>query len=296
MTLRHMRIFIEVYRELNMTHAAEKLHMAQPAVSRSIQEMERYYGVRLFERLGRRLCATECGRELYGYALHIDEAFSEMEKRLLNWDTSGALRVGATIAIGNRELPGIVRAFEQVRPAMKVKVKIANAELLKAALIYGELDLALTEGASMPPELLSQPFGSDRLILIMPVGSPLAAQRVITLDDVLMQPLLLREKGSACRAMVDRLLEEHGQSVEPAWESASTQALVCAVEAGLGVALLPEALTIDDVKAGRVCAGNIEGVALMREYSIVWHKHKYITPAARLFMDICLAQNMPSSD
>ena len=82
MTIRHIRIFIAVYRAMNMTRAAEELHMAQPAVTRAIQEMEHYYGVRLFERLGRHLAATECAKELYGYAVHIDDTFAVMERRL----------------------------------------------------------------------------------------------------------------------------------------------------------------------------------------------------------------------
>ncbi len=287
MTIRHMRIFIAVYDELNMTRAAQRLHIAQPAVSRAIQEMERYYGVRLFERLGRGLCATECGRELYGYALHVDETFGELERRLLNWDAAGVLRVGATIAIGNCELPGLVRRFTAARPGMRVRARVANAQELTQALMAGELDIALTEGAGAPPELVAQPFGGDALALIVARDSRLSARAQVELDDALAEPLLLREPGSACRALVDRLLEERGRAVEPAWESASTQALVRAVEAGLGVALLPQRLVQGDVAAGRVCARAIAGVELRYEFSVVWHRHKYLTKAAREFIALC---------
>ena len=112
----------------------------------------------------------------------------------------------------------------------------------------------------------------DVLTLIVAQGSRLCEPEQVALDDVLREPLLLREPGSACRALVDRLLEERGRAVEPAWESASTQALVRAVEAGLGVALLPERLVRDDVAAGRVCARAIQGVELRYEFSAVWHK------------------------
>lgn len=290
MTIRHMRIFIAVYEEMNMTRAAQQLHIAQPAVSRAIQEMEHYYGVRLFERLGRGLCATECGRELYGYALHVDETFGELERRLLNWDATGVLRVGATTAIGNCELPGLVRRFMSARPGMRVRARVANAQELTQALMAGELDIALTEGASVSPELISQPFGGDVLTLIVAQSSRLCEPEQVALDDVLREPLLLREPGSACRALVDRLLEERGRAVEPAWESASTQALVRAVEAGLGVALLPERLVRDDVAAGRVCARAIQGVELRYEFSAVWHKHKYLTAAVKAFIDLCSSE------
>ena len=127
MTIRHIRIFISVYRAMNMTRAAEELHMAQPAVTRAIQEMEHYCGVRLFERLGRHLAATECAKELYGYAVHIDDTFAVMERRLRGWDTAGVLRVGATIAIGNYELPRIARRFQAENPDVKLRARRGRA-------------------------------------------------------------------------------------------------------------------------------------------------------------------------
>ena len=74
MTIRHMRIFLEVYRMENITQAAKNLHMTQPAVTRAVQEIERHYGVMLFDRMNRRLFVTEAGRQFYAQALHIVES------------------------------------------------------------------------------------------------------------------------------------------------------------------------------------------------------------------------------
>lgn len=79
MTLKHLRIFVTVYREMNITKAADLLHMTQPAVSRSIQELENYYGIRLFERINRRLYRTKESEEIYVRALHIVNSFHDME-------------------------------------------------------------------------------------------------------------------------------------------------------------------------------------------------------------------------
>lgn len=287
MTLRHIRVFLAVYRTLSMTRAAEELHMVQPAVTRSIQELEHYYGVRLFERLGRRLYATDCARELYGYAAHIDDTFGEMEKRLLNRDTAGVLRVGATRTIGNCDLARIVSRFQAENAGMRVRVRVENGAGLERALLGDELDMALMEGVQTAPELIAQPFGGDQLQLIVPPDCALGARA--SLDEVLEYPLLMREEGSAVRAVIERMLEAHGRAVEPVWESASTQALVTAVEVGLGVAMLPDRLVREAAGQGRVRVCAIEGVELGRTYSIVYHRHKYITPAARRFMELCRA-------
>ena len=82
MTLRHMKVFLTVYKTQNMTLAAEQLHLTQPAVTRVIKEIENYYGVCLFERLNRRLYVTESGRRLYAQALHLIDTFESMEKEM----------------------------------------------------------------------------------------------------------------------------------------------------------------------------------------------------------------------
>ena len=81
MTLRHMKIFVTVYQHSSVTKAAGDLHLAQPSVSLAVKELEEYYGIRLFERIGRRICPTEAGNEFYSYALHIVSLFEDMEKK-----------------------------------------------------------------------------------------------------------------------------------------------------------------------------------------------------------------------
>ena len=111
-TIRHIRIFLEVCRTMNVTRAAENLYMTQPAVSRSIHEIEQVYGVRLFERLNQRLYLTDSGRRMRAYAVHIVDTFDQMERELSDGDERGMLRIGASITLGNYELPGVVRPHE----------------------------------------------------------------------------------------------------------------------------------------------------------------------------------------
>ena len=101
MTLRHMRIFAEVYRTRNVTHAARNLHMTQPAVTRAIQELEQHYGVRLFERLYRHLSPTEAAQRLYAQAVYLLDTFDHMEAAMRDWDSLGVVRVGATVTLGS---------------------------------------------------------------------------------------------------------------------------------------------------------------------------------------------------
>lgn len=111
MTLRHMKILVAVYQKGSVTRAAEALHLSQPSVSLAIKELEDYYGVELFTRMGRRIVPTECGNAFYGYAVHVVSLMDELETQMRNWDTVGTVRIGATITIGTVLLPALSNSF-----------------------------------------------------------------------------------------------------------------------------------------------------------------------------------------
>lgn len=287
MTLRHMRIFVMVYQEMNITRAARMLHMTQPAVTRAIQEMEGHYGVRLFERLNHKLYRTELSDELYSCALHMIDSFDLMEKKFKDQDKLGFLRVGASITLGNYLMPEAVCRMKKNYPFFQIKVMVSNGESLREALLDNKIDLAFIEGNFSSDYLCSEPFTKDRLVLIMPPGYELYRKEKIYLKDLTACPLLLREKGSAGRSFLDHIFESHDFVLNPIWESTSTQALVKAVGAGLGISLLPEQLVKDDLLSGRIVSRDVEEEPFIRTNYIFWHKNKYLTPSIQEFINIC---------
>ncbi len=102
MTIKHLKLFLAVCNnDFNTTRAANELHTTQPAVSLAIRELEQYYGVVLFDRIGRRLKITEAGQRFQEYAFHIITLFDDMEKVMKDFESFGILRVGAIITIGS---------------------------------------------------------------------------------------------------------------------------------------------------------------------------------------------------
>lgn len=99
--------------------------------------------------------------------------------------------------------------------------------------------------------LTGEPFSRDELVLILPPNHALLQKDRLTLADVAACDLLLREKGSSGRAFLDTVFEAHDLSVSPLWESASTEALVRAVAAGIGLSILPERLVRRALASGR---------------------------------------------
>lgn len=290
MTLRHMRIFQKIYETQSVTRAAEALHMTQPAVTRALQELEKYYGLRLFERLNRRLTVTEAGRRMYDYALHLTETFDTMEKSLRDWERQGVLRVGASVSLGCSLLPQLARTFQEEHPGVEVRVRIANGELLRRDLLENRLDLALLEGEENGADLMLTPFAAGEMALIVPSGHPLARAGGATLAQAAAYPLLLRETGSATRRFLDQLLMSRGLAVQPVWESASTQALLSAVREGLGITLVPWALARQTVLRGEAERCPVTDAELIRRRYVAWHPSKYVTGTMRAFVNLCMEQ------
>ncbi len=283
MTIRHMKIFIQVYQSQNMTKAADTLYMAQPSVSRTIKEIEDFYGVRLFERINRKIYPTDSARQLYSHAIHIVDSFQLVENQLKNWDEIGTLRIGSNVTIGNCTMPALISDFQKDHPHLHVTVTISNSTGLQQMLCENKLDFAFMEVKPTENELCFEPFAFDEMTLVLPYGHPLTKMENIQLTDLLNYPFLMRESGSACRAFVDRLFAAQHLSVIPQWESSCTQVLLEAVCAGIGISILPAKLVSkwQNQNTDKIVTAAIHDVNLQREDYIVWHKNKFLSNSAK---------------
>ena len=290
MTLRHIRIFLAVCENgNNTTRAARALYLAQPAVSRAVAELEEYYGVRLFDRIGRRLYLTEAGRRMWEYAVHICGLFDDLEKGLRGWDEQGVLRVGASITIGSQFLPGYVDAFRAAHPGVDVRVWVGPSEQLEEKLLHNTLDVALMEGPVHGSALTAAEYMADTLAVVCAPGRPFTQGQTVPLDAFRVQRFLLREKGSGTREQFDSAAAAAGFTVAPVWESTSTLALVNAATRGLGVAVLPLRMAADALEKGQVAVFRVDGLDLSRKFRLVHHRDKFLTASAREFLARCRA-------
>lgn len=286
MTLRHMKIYVSVFRLSSMTKAAEELHLAQPSVSLAVRELEDYYGVRLFERIGRHIYPTEAGKEFYSYAVHIVSLFEEMEKKIRNWDTLGILRIGSSITIGTRILPSLIARCQTAFPDLRVEAVVSNSTEIEKKILNNAIDIGLIETQTGQKELCSVPFMQDCLCAILPPGHPLAGKKGVSLSQLVRYPFLMREKGSAGREILEAAFSISQLSVRPVWESTSTQAIVKAVSQGLGVAVLPYLLVEKDIQENTV-VGRTLNPPIQRSLNIIYHKSKYLTENMNAFISLC---------
>lgn len=281
-----MRIFVSVFQKNSITKAAQELHLTQPSVSLAVRELEDYYGIRLFDRIGRHIAPTECGKEFYRYAVHIVSLFNEMEKKMRNWDTFGTLRIGASITIGTHILPVLIHRYQDQFPDLMIEAKVSKSASVEDEIIHNGIDLGLIETQPSHPDLRAVPFMTDSMCAITAPDHPLASVKSISLAELSRFPFLMREKGSAGRKLLDAAFSLQQITVSPRWESTNTQALVKAVAEGLGVSVLPYLIVKKDIEEGTVRQIPLNQ-PIRRNLNVIYHKSKFLTDNMKSFIELC---------
>ena len=295
MTFRHLKVFLTVCECRSITAAARKLYVSQPSVSLAIKNLEDEFHVKLFDRISKKLYLTEPGKQLLEQARYLVGLYDTLESGMQNWEQEGVLRVGSSITIGNRFLPAFAQAFQKLHPRMRVKAFINSSETIENMVVENELDLALIEGIPHHKKIVSSVFMDDELVVICAVTHPLAAKKTVTLKQLVGSDLLLREKGSGTRELFDNTLNLHGKIAEPVWESVSTQALIRAVAAGLGVSVLPYWLVQEELGAGTIRRLFVDGIEFKRHDYIIYHEDKFLSQPMRDFIELCMNRQASAS-
>lgn len=221
MTLRHLKIFTEVCRTGSITRAAENLYMAQPAVSVAIAELEKNYGIQLFERINKRLVITEIGRRMYDEASLVLNAFSAFEEHAKRESSHEKLRLGSSLTVGKYMIPRIAADITHAFPDVQISIKIHQTRLIEEMVLRGELDFALIESGASGEALTEIPFYEDRLVAVCAKDYPAADE--LSAKELAGHRFFLREKGSAARDYFDQYCAREKIRIEPAVESVSTQ-------------------------------------------------------------------------
>lgn len=277
-----LRVFREVVAHMSFRKAAEVLRLSQPAVSQQVRALEEECGTRLFDRDGNQITLTPAGRVLHGYALSAARLMDEARGALasLNHVVNGDLRLGASTTIAQYILPRVLGAFHRQYPQVDLSLVSGNTEHIVDSVIAEKVSLGIIEGPAMRRGLSTEPLMRDRMVLIVGAKYPLAGAKgrstespaSLSVDALSGVPLLMRERGSGSRRVVERALKQHGlllKSLRIAMELDSTEAIVSGVEAGLGAGFVSENAIGKELRLGTLRILNIEGVVIERDFSLV---------------------------
>ncbi|GEA16248.1 LysR family transcriptional regulator [Moorella sp. E308F] len=287
MNLNYWLTFITTVEKGTLSAAAEDLHLTQPAVSKQLQALEDYYGARLLERRGREVRLTAAGEICYRHAKAIARHLEQSRRELaeLTRLVKGRLLLGASTTPGQYILPRLIGSFRREYPRVEVVVEIADSQEVIRRLQDGEIDLGVVGVGGRVRSLSYSRLVEDELVLIVPPGHRLAGVKVATPRDLQGEALVWREAGSGTRKVVEERLQKAGFTVDSSqivMELGSTEAIVSAVEAGLGISLVTCWAVEKSVKLGRLFTVPLQGVNLKRDLYLV-RRRQLLSPAAEAF-------------
>lgn len=287
MTLRHLKIFLMVCEKGSMTAAAKHLHMSQPPVSQAISELEEYYGVKLFERFGRKIYLTKEGEKLYSYASHILALANEAEKQLLDLSQNGILHIGASMTVGTAILPFIIKDFSSYHSKIHIHPVVDNTATIIKMLETAKLDMGIVEGIVVNPDIVTIAVYDDELVLICPPDHEFAKKRIIKPDQLENQYFVIREEGSGTREVFEATMNEHNIKWNVGGIFNSAEAIINAVYCGLGLSFISQLLIDEALKNKKVVVVKVYGFSIKRKFNIVYHKNKFISNSLKKFLEYC---------
>lgn len=286
MTLRHLKLFIEVADSGKMSLAAAKYYISQPTVSQAIRELEEYYHVLLFERLSKKLYITEDGKKLLTYARQVVRSFDELEERMFDRNHSHTLRVGATITVADSLITDIISNVMVASPETHVNVFTNNTRSIENKLLKSELDLALVEGEVKSSDIITVPCVEDELVLVFSPKHRFASLQAIPIDELIGESFIVREEGSGTRELFEQSMSLIKGRITIGWECNTPEVMKKAVINNLGISVMSLRLVKEELEKGLLCASTVEGCDWRRQFSLVYHKDKFITEAMKVVMEI----------
>jgi len=289
MELRQLRYLVALAEERNFTRAAEREHIAQPALSQQVRRLEQETGLALVERTTRRVALTEAGELLLVRARRIlaelDAAQADLQA--LSGVHTGHVLIGTIHTMGPIDLSLALGAFHQRHPGVELTVLEQSSEELAELLRVDELDLAFL---SVTERVESHGIGlhqlvSEELVAIVPRDHPLGARRRVRMAELADQRFITYREGARLRELLTSAGRAAGFEPQVALESNESQLIRRLVARGLGVAILPRS---DATGPGaEVSVATLVEPALRRDITLAWREGRRHTPAAAEFLELC---------
>ncbi len=295
MDLRHLVTFCAVVDRGSFSAAADELGISQPAVSAQIRILEERVGQRLFDRNGRRVGVTEAGRVLEAHARRMIALEGDLERAMgeVGERVSGRLQLGSSTGPGEVLLPRLLGMFRRAHPDVSVRLVVHDTQTICERVLDGELELGVVGAARAHRGLEYAPFLRDELVVIAPPDHALAGRTSIGLDELARLPLLMQQRGSGVRAVLEEALRAAGlrlQDLDVAMELGLQQSVKAAVLDGLGITVISRLTVEPEVADGRLVALAVDGHELARAFSVVRAAGKTPTRLTSAFLDFARGQ------
>jgi DNA-binding transcriptional LysR family regulator len=272
-----LRAFVTVVERGSFSEAARDLGISQPAVTMQVQTLEAALGVTLLDRRYRRVDLTEAGTALLPHARRVLEQIEAAKDDIeaLSGTVSGRLAIAASTTPGVYLVPFTLGSFVAANPGVGVSVSVHDTAEVIDAIESGAAHFGVTGATVRGARVQFEQIAEDELVLIAVPKHPLASRRKVPLSELCEESWILRESGSGTRQVAERLLADHGleaAELRVVVELSNGEAIVSAVEGGLGIAMVSRYVADKALRLGTVVAVDALGLPARRPFYAVLPK------------------------
>jgi DNA-binding transcriptional LysR family regulator len=288
MNLNQLRVFYEAARTGSFTSAAKKLCITQPAVTAQIKTFEDQCNLKLFKKKGRSLYLSDEGSTLYEYTRRIFEYEKEVEDVIeeMRKLKRGTLRLGTSKAYARYFMPFLISSFHEAFPHIKVHLDEGSSMDILRSLVELKNEVAVIAKVEEDPNVTFLPFKRDELILILAPTHSLSKKKSVSVEELVHEPMIMKEMGSGTRKQVNDLFSRKGLSSNVLMETSNTEFIKQLVQRGEGISFLVEESVAVEIREKRLATVPVAGEKPFLDVSIAYLKDQHLSHPARAFVEM----------
>ncbi len=288
MQIENFKIFADLVETRSFSKSAKLNGITQSAVSQQARAMERHFKTLLIDRSQKQFQLTREGHRVYESAKEVlhtyDKLLSELQE--MKKVISGTIRISTIYSIGLHELPPYIKKFLHDYPSVNVRVEYRRSNLVYEDILHNSVDFGLVAFPVKQRQIEILPFRNDHLVLIAHPTHPLAKTGEIEMKQLTSQRFIGFDPDIPTRKAVDQIFRDNKLEIEPVMEFDNIETVKRAVEIDHGVAIVPQATVLQEVKQGTLAAVHFKGREFTRPLAILHRKGRVLTPAMKKFIEI----------
>ena len=288
MQIENFKIFADLVETKSFSKAAKLNGITQSAVSQQARAMERNFKTLMIDRSQKQFNLTREGMRIYDAAKEILHGYEKLQSELQEMKKviSGTIRISTIYSIGLHELPPYIKKFLFDFPSVNVRIEYRRSNLVYEDILHNSVDFGLVAFPQRTRQIEMIPFRNDRLVLIANPNHPLAKEPDVDIKTLAAHKFIGFDPDIPTRKAVDQIFRDYKLEITPVMEFDNIETVKRAVEIDHGIAIVPQATVVQEVRQGTLVTISFKGKEFTRPLAIMHRKGRVLTPAMKKFIDI----------
>ena len=288
MQIENFKIFADLVETKSFSKAAKLNGITQSAVSQQARSMERNFKALMIDRSQKQFNLTREGQRIYEAAKEILHGYEKLQSELeeMKKVISGTIRISTIYSIGLHELPPYIKKFLHDFPLVNVRIEYRRSNLVYEDILHNSVDFGLVAFPQKTRQIEMIPFRNDRLILIANPNHVLAKEADVDIKTLAAHKFIGFDPDIPTRKAVDQIFRDYKLEITPVMEFDNIETVKRAVEIDHGIAIVPQATVIQEVRQGTLVTINFKGKEFTRPLAIMHRKGRVLTPAMKKFIEV----------